>query len=124
MLTRTAENPVQVDKSYFPGRRKYGKRRLLRGDLKSEKRKNRSVSVRAEPDNAEDVYKWNEEVFNSDEQEQNPNTIPSTNYGRRVIGPWIVGICLDNENVTFIEVKDRTTATLSLHLSIKLSNFK
>ncbi len=32
-MVGTAENPVQIDESYFSGRRKYGKGRLMRGNL-------------------------------------------------------------------------------------------
>ncbi len=50
-------------------------------------------------------------MFQTNEGEPNPS--PSRNYRNRVSGPWVVGIYLNKFNIRFIEVKDRTVATLT-----------
>ncbi len=95
---------IQIDESYFSGRRKYGEGRLLQGDRS--KSKTKKISVNSFGNESE----WNSDVPEANEEEPNPTS--SRNYGKRASGPW-VGIRLNRFNIRFIEVKDRTAQTLT-----------
>lgn len=79
-MVGTATDPIQIDESFFSGRRKYGKGRLLKGNISN----------------------WGEEdpddpiTFGVD----NPNWC------------WVLGIYSNKNDVRFLRVRDRSSATL------------
>ena len=95
-LVGTTDSLVQVDESYFSGRRKYNRGRILQFEKKSA----RSVL----PD-------WHGEVPLSTEEELNPTS--RRIYGNCIAGPWVVGLYKTKDNVRFVVVPDRTAATLT-----------
>ena len=63
-------------------------------------------------DDGDDAIKFNwNEVPDPNEHESTPTT--STKYGKRVNGPWVVGLHLDKNHVRFVEVMARTDETLT-----------
>lgn len=95
-LVGTADRPIQVDESYFSGRRKYHRGRILKWD--------RSQNLQGQLPN------WHEEAAPVSQKETQPTS--SRNYGNRVVGPWVVGLYESNEKVRFIVVPDRKGSTL------------
>ncbi len=57
------------------------------------------------------MFNWNEEVSDPGEHISTPT--PSSNYGKRVNGPWKVGLYLDKKHIRFVEVRDETAETLN-----------
>ncbi len=57
------------------------------------------------------MFNWNEEVPDPDEHESTSAT--STIDGKRVNGPWVVGIYLDKNHIRFLEVMDQTAEMLT-----------
>lgn len=102
-LDGTYGKPIQVDESYFSGRRKNRRGRILRGDCSS--RSNESPS-----DDNDYEFDWTEEVPTPNSEEAVPRS--ERNYGRRTNGLWVVGIYRDADNVRFVEVPNRTGETL------------
>jgi len=89
-MVGTERVPVQIDESFFSGRRKYGRGRLLAGN------RSRDESV------AEVIADWNE---------QQPED--GATYGVDDDSwAWVVGIYESKTNVRFFRVRDRTNATL------------
>jgi len=79
---------VQIDESLFQGKRKYNRGRLRLGDRKPEE---------------------NEESSDEDE------VISNQNYGQRIQGPWIFGLCCKHDGILerrFFKVEKRDRNTL------------
>lgn len=110
-LRGTASSPVQIDESYYSGKRKYSRGRLLSGD----------VLPRNERSTVEDEDElWMEwgmpHVDDEDDFVSSDDTPPTKtgrkNYGTRISGPWVLGMVQNRKNVRFIEVADRKSETL------------
>ncbi len=89
-MVGTAENPVQIDESYFLGRRKYGKGRLMKGNI-DENNKNVSENESADWDSEKAP-----ETFNIDD----PTWC------------WVLGIYVSNLECKFSRLRDRSGSTL------------
>jgi len=74
---------IQVDESLMRGKRKYNKGRLLEADIATENVDVNEVSDEEEPD------------FNN------------RNYGKKLTGPWVFGMCQKYENCVFEVVEPR-----------------
>lgn len=85
LIVGTEEQPVQVDESYFKGRRKYNRGRYLSYDQTQ----------------SQDVPDWR-----SNEPRNNRN------FGNRIVGPWVVGITQGKNKVRCFIVEDRKATTL------------
>ena len=89
----TRQNSGQIDESYFSGRRKYSRGRLLQGDVRR----------RYIDDDESELPGWNEE--NSD--------CVNLPYGRdEKEWQWFLGIYFSRTQVRFIRVKNRTSEVL------------
>lgn len=75
---------VQIDESIFQGKRKYNRGRLRLGDCKPVDNEDTDGNT---TDTSED---------NSNEENQNYDT--NRNYGSRVQGPWVFGMCCLRED--------------------------
>lgn len=104
-LRGTFTAPVQVDESYFAGRRKYNRGRLLARD----KRNPAEEAARLEMDMS-DILGWGKDRVPIQKEEANLRS--GRNYGRRIVGPWVVGLYQSRTNVRFVVVPDRKKATL------------
>jgi len=85
---------VQIDESLFQGKRKYNRGRLQRGDYDSQPHED------------------------SDETSNDENEAPvennQRNYGNRIQGSWVFGLCCNKDNKTerrffIVEKRDRQT---------------
>ena len=92
----TIFSPIQIDESYFSGRRKYNRGRMLEGDKKKQ--------------SYAEYYDWGEESPEPDEQE--PCPVRGKNYGRRIVGPWVLGLYKSSSEVRFVVIPDRSGAAL------------
>jgi len=90
-FTGTEEEPIQVDESYFRGRRKYNRGRYGPYDKRNP----------------------GEKKAQKEEEELVADVIESKrNHGNRILGPWVVGLYKSAEQVRFKVVPDRKAATL------------
>ena len=89
MMHGDAANPIQIDESYFSGRRKCGRGRLLQGD------RDRAASRE------------------SDDIDEEPAQGYEHNYGDRELGPWVVGYYAPPRTLRYRIVADRTAHTLT-----------
>ena len=89
----TIDQPVQIDESYFSGRRKYNRGRLLHGDCAK-------VSNQDHEDGYE-LTEWGADAPPNDEYGTDNND-----------WKWVVGIYCNSDKVRFIRVKNRTTDVL------------
>ena len=74
-LLGTVSIPIQINESYFSGKRKYNRGRVLSFD--------KSLTKDLLPD-------WNEEDPESTTEEPLPTS--RRNYGNLINGPWVVGL--------------------------------
>ena len=102
----TQTEPIQVDESYFSGRRKYNRGRLAKGDKRSSREYIARTMMEIELSGWGDVEPCTDAV---DEVEVRNYR---TNYGNQVVGPWVVGLYKSAKEVRFHIVPDRTAATL------------
>lgn len=100
----TATEPVQVDESYFAGRRKYNRGRLLSRDKKHPQEDIAQLEMTSK------VPNWGTDTAPADSDETTPSF--NRNYGKRVMGPWVVGIYQGKTNMRFVVVPDRKKNTL------------
>lgn len=84
----TDSNPVQIDESYFQGRRKYGKGRLRDGDKQKKEESKKKAEMKKKEKLAEDYI-----------------------FGR-VVGPWVFGLYASPTRCRFYVVGDRSGDTL------------
>lgn len=88
-----ADDPIQIDESYFSGRRKNNVGRLQVGNIRSS----------------------NESQERAQEEVDSGNTLPTTpdrNMGGQVVGPWVFGIYESARRVRFFVIPDRKGTTL------------
>ena len=90
-MVETAARLVQIDESYFSWRRKYGKGRLMRGNLDE----NGSMDV------SDELPDWNTD--DSSDQSFNVEDPPWS---------WVLEIYANKQECCFIRVRDRSSATL------------
>lgn len=88
-MVGTDEQPVQIDESYFQGRRKYNTGRLRDGDKVEEAEKK-----------AKEAMRKKEKLGNNYEL-------------GRVVGPWVFGLYMSQRRFRFYVVQDRSGDTLS-----------
>ena len=103
----TPEQPIQVDESYFSGRRKYNRGRLAKGDKRSSREYTARTALEIE------LAEWGSvdpPVHAGGEFAEKPTR--RTNYGEQVVGPWVVGLYKSNTEVRFEIVPDRSASTL------------
>lgn len=95
-MVGTIENPIQIDESFFSGRRKYNRGRLLQGN-------------RAQPETENpDAQDWGDEDPVNDDGTQNAI------YGADDPSwAWVLGIYSNKNEVRFLRVRDRTMETLT-----------
>jgi len=95
---------VQIDESLFQGKRKYNRGRLRLGDHRPNDNTN-SYS---------DSISYSDFENDSDEENQNIEN-QNRNYGNRVQGPWVFGMCcLRQDNILkrryfIVDKRDRET---------------
>ena len=103
----TPEEPIQVDESYFSGRRKYNRGRLRKGDRQA------SNEAEAQEELEIELGGWGSADPSEDENEEfDGPPIRRRNYGSRVVGPWVVGLYKNRHEVRFFIVPDRRSETL------------
>ena len=57
-----------------------------------------------------EYYDWGEESTEPDEQE--PCPVKGKHYGRRIVGPWVLGLYKSSLEVRFLVIPNRSGATL------------
>ena len=89
--------PIQIDVSYFRGKRAYNRGRFSAWDKQhpDEKRARKEEEEREIKDFTGDCVLVNKQ-----------------NFGDRVIGPWVLGIYRSREKVRFVVVNDKKAETL------------
>eukprot|EP00102_Acyrthosiphon_pisum_P021188 XP_016658398.1 PREDICTED: uncharacterized protein LOC107883251 [Acyrthosiphon pisum] len=95
---------VQIDESLFQGKKKYNRGRLQRGD-----------------------HQPLREISNSSNEDSDENEIVRTNknYGNRIVGPWVFGICWKRPDLLLerrffiVEKRDRETLLQIIKNEIK-----
>lgn len=104
----TIDDELQIDESYFAGKRKYNRGRLRAWD----KRVYGGKEARDEMDKENLEVEWAEwQSVDPDPCNTEPKPSSKRNYGNRVIGPWVVGIASSSE-VRFFVVENRKGDTL------------
>lgn len=104
----TMEDPIQVDESYFAGRRKYNRGRLRRWDKKPKGEFQAQKEMQEEEIEIKNAD-WGAVEPEKDKDEPKPSR--NRNYGNRVMGPWVVGLATSDE-VRFFVAPDRKGETL------------
>ena len=102
----TQDEPLQIDESYFRGRRKYSRGRLEAGDTTHPNERAAQQEMEIE------MSGWGSDDPSSSDDELEPLRTWRTNYGSRVLGPWVVGIYRNKNDVRFFIVQDRKGDTL------------
>lgn len=103
----TLEEPIQVDESYFSGRRKYNRGRMQRGD------KSAPGEQQARQELVIELESWGSvDPSDDDGDEFSGRPTRKNNYGQRVVGPWVVGLYKSKKEVRFYIVPDRKGSTL------------
>lgn len=86
----THESPVQIDESYFSGKRKYNRGRMMEGDHRTD---------------FEEIGDWNSEQYDDDDE--------PADFGKDSSEwKWVVGIYSSSQNVRFFRVRNRKKETL------------
>jgi len=91
---------VQIDESLFQGKRKYNRGRVQLGDKKP---KDDDKVVDSDEDSDNIAYLTADDIGDGDSDKENdPNYDPTQdfnrNYGDRVQGPWVFGLCCKTVN--------------------------
>ena len=104
-MTGTATQPIQIDESYFRGRRKYNRGKCRLGDITM-------------PGEHEARAEMEIEIIAAVEQEPGDECgikevgVRPSSYGNRVIGPRVVGLYKSSAEFLFFVVPDRKSRTL------------
>ncbi len=101
-MNGTLEEPIQIDESLFAGRRKYRRGRLASGD------KNPPGERAAHQAFEEELAQTLSDDTDCSEDELGGRVCWRTNYGRRVRGPWVLGLSKSKNEVRFYIIPDRS----------------
>lgn len=114
MMHGTFENPVQIDESYFSGKRKYHRGSLLSYDKKAPREENSANSRSEVVVQVPTIPDWHGEYPECPKG--------NINYGNRVAGPWVVGFYKSAITIRFTVVDDRKSTTLFLLIQKVVEN--
>lgn len=92
-MVGTLENPIQIDESFFSGRRKYNTGRLLHGNMQN---------------NQHSMGDWHGNTMGDED-----GTDPAKFGVDDPSAVWVLGIYANKNDVRYLRVKDRTMSTLT-----------
>ena len=104
-MTGTAAQPIQIDESYFRGRRKYNRGKCRLGDITMPGEHEARAEMEVEIAEAGAQEPGNE--YEIEEVRARPSS-----YGNRVIEPRVVGLYKNSAEFRFFVVPDRKSRTL------------
>ena len=102
----TESEPIQVDESYFAGKRKYRKGKCLLGDLRADGEKEAQQEMEYEVLEAGTIDPGD------DPGDELKRPVRPSSYGDKIIGPWVVGVYKNKNEFRFFVVPDRKSHTL------------
>ena len=102
----TVDEPLQLVESYFAGRRKYNRGRLRAGDKKPR------GDEESQTEHIIKMAQWGSVDPSSGEDELERRPTFRTNYGKRVVGPWVLGVYKSCSEFRFFIIPDRKALTL------------